>query len=133
MTDADAQQLEKIEIELLRGRISETEGKIAADRKRLNELYGAAAERALQRVRDAYAGRGAFAITELRFAAYSRCSCEAGLAYPVCSGPRGAWHCSAILLGTASRDLSHTPELPFTFYEVKSEDQPSANGATTRS
>lgn len=74
----------------------------------------------------------AFALHELRFAAYSRCECGAGLAYPLGMSAPGAWHCSAILRGTASRAIPHTPALPFAFYELKSEGQPSANGATTR-
>lgn len=75
------------------------------------------------------------------YAAYSRCPCGAGLAYdPVArdeSGPfvgslAGFWDCSAIILGTADKAVKHTDRLPFAFYEVKSEGQPSANGATTR-
>lgn len=68
----------------------------------------------------------------LVYAANSRCPCGAGLAYREGSGPRGAWDCSLILLGTADPAATHTAVLPFVFYEVKSEVQPSANGATTR-
>jgi hypothetical protein len=47
------------------------------------------------------------------------------------------WDCSAILLGDAIASgepgaVKHTSQLPFIFYEIKSEHQPSANGATTR-
>lgn len=87
----------------------------------------------------------------LIYAATSRCPCGAGLAYdPV--GPSGGvgneggvfkyaasgyWDCSAILLGTATPkgqpgSVQHTGKLPFAFYEIKSEEQPSACGATTR-
>jgi hypothetical protein len=71
---------------------------------------------------------------KLVYAATSRCPCGAGLAYA--SGD-DAWDCSAILLGeaipTGQPDaVQHTAKLPFVFYEIKSENQPSANGATTR-
>jgi len=75
------------------------------------------------------------------FAAYDRCPCGAGLAYDpsatrggsVFKGPlAGYWDCSAIILGTADQSVKHTAQFPFAFYEVKSEGQPSVNGATTR-
>ncbi len=77
----------------------------------------------------------------LVYAAHSRCPCGAGLAYDPCFedensvfvGPlSGYWDCSAILLGSPNEDVKHTGKLPFAFYEVLSEQQPSANGATTR-
>lgn len=77
----------------------------------------------------------------LVYAAYNRCPCGAGLAYDplgedegsVFNGPlSNYWDCSAILLGNAKKDVQHTGKLPFAFYEIKSEQQPSANGATTR-
>jgi hypothetical protein len=77
----------------------------------------------------------------LVYAAYSRCPCGAGLAYDPCFedensvfvGPlSGCWDCSAIMLGVANPDVKHTAKLPFAFYEVLSEGQPAANGATTR-
>jgi hypothetical protein len=77
----------------------------------------------------------------LVYAATSRCPCGAGLAYdrdgesgkPI----QGYWDCSAILLDEAipsgqSGALQHTGRLPFAFYEIKSEEQPSAEGTTTR-
>ncbi len=67
---------------------------------------------------------------KLIYSAYSRCPCGAGLAYA--PGGEHYWDCSAILLGVANREVMHTGKLPFTFYEVKSELQPSAYGATTR-
>jgi hypothetical protein len=77
----------------------------------------------------------------LVYAAYDRCPCGAGLAYDPChedkSSPfvgtlSGFWDCSAILLGSAEAKVKHTDKLPFAFWEVKSEKQPSVNGATTR-
>ncbi len=79
--------------------------------------------------------------SRLVYAAYNRCPCGAGLAYDpahedktsVFKGPcSGFWDCSAILLGTADKNVKHTDRLPFAFYEVKAEGQTSAYGATTR-
>lgn len=91
------------------------------------------ARRAVERpaARKSFEEKKTYAASELIFAAFSRCPCGAGLAYPEGIGPHGSWDCSAILMGTASKE-EHTDRLPFTFYEVKSERQPSANGATTR-
>lgn len=72
----------------------------------------------------------------LTYASHARCDCGAGLAYPNGIGIRGCWSCSDLLTGRKTRDWTlnekHVPELPFMFYEIKSENQPSANGATTR-
>lgn len=76
---------------------------------------------------------------ELRYAATARCPCGAGLAYPPDAVPEDGpfrywsyWDCSAILKGTADPAVQHTAQLPFAFYEIKCEAQPSARGATTR-
>ncbi len=78
----------------------------------------------------------------MTFAATARCQCGAGLAYDktcVAEPFRGPsyWDCSAILLGEAIPSgqpgaVEHTDRLPFAFWEIKSEHQPSARGATTR-
>lgn len=85
----------------------------------------------------------------LCYAATARCHCGAGMAYdpfgksggypeqgendsPFVGGLSGYWDCSAILLGTANPSVKHEDQLPFAFYEIKSENQPSAHGATTR-
>ena len=52
--------------------------------------------------------------------------CGAGMAYAKGDG----WDCSAILLDTADVRVKHEARLPFVFYEVKSEHQPSAGGVT---
>lgn len=72
---------------------------------------------------------------KLTYSAFTRCPCGAGLAYA--SGGERSWDCSAILLGTAVPTgepgaVTHTAKLPFVFYEIKCEGQPSANGATIR-
>jgi len=72
-----------------------------------------------------------FKMDELRFAAYKRCQCGAGLAYPKGGPVFGSWDCSAILLGNADLTMKHS-SYSFSMYKIKSESQPSANGATTR-
>lgn len=81
---------------------------------------------------------------QLIYAATARCPCGAGLAYATIDKGEGtpfkgpsAWDCSDILTGRAIPSgqpgaVQHTDRLPFAFYEVKSEEQPSAQGATTR-
>ena len=83
--------------------------------------------------------RKPFKRKQLLFAAYARCpGCKAGLAYHPGIGMRGYWDCSRVLTGEADPsevDAEGYPihrQYPFMFYEVKSEDQPSARGATTR-
>ena len=73
---------------------------------------------------------------DLRYAAYKRCPCGAGLAY-VPGSKEQSWDCSDILLGRAATkdqagSVEHTGKLPFIFYEILGEQQPSAKGATTR-
>lgn len=86
------------------------------------------------------------------YAAYDRCACGAGMAYdPAAEGDKSSplvlersgpskWECSDIVRyetfdaakQAEVKDATHTPAMPFAFWEVKSENQPSANGATTR-
>jgi hypothetical protein len=73
-----------------------------------------------------------FTDAELKYAAYARCPCGAGMAYPRNTSTFGYWDCSAILKGTADKNVQHTAQKPFTFWEIKGEGQPSVNGATTR-
>lgn len=103
--------------------------------KQASDLRSAAIESQRRRMK-------AMAVGErLVYAAHSRCPCGAGLAYDPCYEEKdspfvgslsNAWDCSAILLGTADRAVQHTGRLPFAFYDVKEEGQPSAYGATTR-
>lgn len=82
----------------------------------------------------------------LIYAAATRCACGAGMAYDPANeamaffkGP-SKWECSDIIRfreltpeeQAAAKAATHTAALPFAFYEVKSENQPSANGMTTR-
>jgi len=76
-------------------------------------------------------GELVFSDDELCYAAYSRCrKCGEGLAYPKDCTSHHQWTCSRVLKGEA-KDGDHDA-FSFVFYEVKSEDQPSAQGATTR-
>ena len=72
-----------------------------------------------------------FTDADLIYAATCRCSkCGAGMAYPIGAGPWHQWTCSRVLKGIGA-DKGHDA-LPFQFYEVKSEGQPSAGMSTTR-
>lgn len=90
-----------------------------------------------QRITSAINGKTVFDDADLTYSAGARCECGAGLAYPNNVGMHGAWYCADILTGKAKRDESglladHHQCFPFSFYEIKSENQPSANGFTTR-
>ncbi len=125
------------EKEILKKEIDEIEAVLFPKRARLNELYHLEADTIEAKVKRTHQGRDAFRPEELVFAARNRCDCGAGLAYPEGIGFNGSWECSHILMGCAlpasdPASKQHTGSLPFTFYEIKSENQPSANGATTR-
>jgi hypothetical protein len=73
-----------------------------------------------------------FTDDELRYSAHDLCPCGHGIAYPTGCGSHHYWDCSAILKGIADPTVQHCAKLPFAFYSIKSEGQPSANGSTTR-
>lgn len=119
----------------IQAEIAETEAKLVELRKKFDEQYKAD-------------GRAQPLLERMTFAAYTRCECGAGMAYDPYQeddpnspfkGPT-KWECSNILLyETFDRDKKaevkaavHSPPMSFNAYEVKSENQPSANGATTR-
>ena len=75
----------------------------------------------------------------LIYSATSRCKCGAGLCYDESkAGINGCWTCSVCVLADRANlpmegwDKSAHQAFPFREYEIKSETQPSANGATTR-
>lgn len=103
------------------------EQKAEADRI-ISEYYVQRSKRFQKRLQE----NPIFAAEELVFAATSRCSCGAGLAYPKECNSGHYWDCSEILMGIAKKEVKHTDQLPFAYYEVKFENQPSANGMTTR-
>lgn len=75
------------------------------------------------RILQAKSGHGDFKPLELHYAASMRCVCGHGMAYPNGIGMGGAWYCSAILKGVADCSVEHSPEHPFSFWSIKSEDQ----------
>lgn len=89
--------------------------------------YRQASDRADARWRDG----PPFTDGELVYAATCRCACGQGMAYPKEIGSARQWTCSAKLKGTANEAEPHDV-LPFAIYEIKSEQQPSAFGQTTR-
>jgi hypothetical protein len=116
--------------EELRGAIDVGE----AARREIGRRMGLMATAIKDRIKRLLAGDAAagFTLDDLTFSATFRCGCSHGMAYPTHIGIHGSWYCSAILRGIADRNVKHTPSHPFAFYEVKCEQQPSANGATTR-
>lgn len=101
------------------------------------ELWEEQRLRCEARIKLANQGKGDFALYELTFAAHYRCGCGAGFAYPKNAGIHGSWICSDILRGKAvvgskKGAKNHSGAMPFAFYEIKGENQPSARGATTR-
>ena len=101
------------------------------ERKRTEESR-ARAKRVSDRVES---GIEPFTDADLIYAAGCRCKCGAGMAYPEGIGGAGMWVCSALLKSGARSEEAqalHTPAMPFMFYEIKSERQPSAYGRTTR-
>ena len=113
------------EIESLKAEIEAAELAIHPKKKRLTELYQSQGKDIDGRIKR----REPFAPDELNYSAYARCKqCDAGLAYPKRIGPWGDWYCSAELIsGERGHDV-----YPFAMYEIKSEQQASANGNTTR-
>lgn len=76
-------------------------------------------------------GEFTFKDEDLIYSAFAVCSkCKAGLAYPKDCGMAHQWTCSNVLKGIGT-DNGHEA-FPFAFYSIKSENQPSAGGATTR-
>ena len=72
-----------------------------------------------------------FTDEDLRYSAGARCDkCGAGLAYPKGCDGFHQWTCSNVLKGIGT-DKGHGA-YPFAFYEIKSEEQSSAYGHSTR-
>ena len=82
--------------------------------------------------REAFASRlqenPVFTDDELFYSATSLCPCGHGLAYPKDCGGSHYWDCSAILKGVANKEIEHTGQLPFAFYNIKGESE--RNGTT---
>ena len=115
----------KKEIEILENQIKPLKEKLEAIRKKEgNWITG--------RLQDCWKGVGHFNENELLFSATAKCVCGGGLAYPTNQyNISGYWDCANVLTGNADFKKKHD-RFPFAFYAIKSEMQPSANGATTR-
>lgn len=119
----------------LQEEIKELEDKLKPLQEELHEIWKQQSKTIEERIDIAKKGRGDFKPNELVFAAYTRCKCGSGIAYPKNIGVWGSWYCSDILMGkaiTGKESKIHDSSFPFNMYEIKSEDQPSANGQTTR-
>jgi len=105
--------------------------------EKLHKIYQQEQTTVEAKLKRCNAGKDKFTTDELIFSATARCECGAGLAYPIGIGIHGCWDCADILLGKAipagqEGSKTHSGSMPFAFYEIKSENQPSAYGATTR-
>lgn len=118
--------------EQLKKEIQELKDKIKPLDDELTTICREEAKATREKMERCAAGVDSFEASELVFSAFTRCHCGAGLAYPVNIGIGGYWDCSAILMNVADKEKTHTGQLPFAFYSIKSEGQPSAGGATTR-
>lgn len=119
--------------------IKELEDKIKPLQEQLNTIYQKESSDVFAKIERCEQMKDKFELSELRFSAIARCFCGAGMAYPKNQnmGLKGFWSCSDILLGRAIRKgqegaKEHEGRLHFAFYEIKSEEQPSVNGQTTR-
>jgi hypothetical protein len=92
--------------------------------KIINQYHKEEAEAFHRRLKE----RPIFTDEELVYSASQLCPCGHGLAYPKGCGACHYWDCSAILKGTADKNAEHTGQLPFAFYELKSESD--RNGTT---
>lgn len=103
------------------------EAKLQYDKsqKTINQYHKEKLERFEKRLKE----NPIFTDDELRYSRYTLCPCGHGLAYPKDCGMNHYWDCSAILKGIADPNIEHTGQLPFSFYDVKSEnDQETTRG-----
>lgn len=112
----------------LKDKISVLESELSKFRDELNRRRLSEETMVEERIRR----NAVFSEDELVYAAYARCECGLGMAYPKKIGMFGSWYCSGMLTHTLDHSKTHSSPLPFAMWEVKSEDQPSANGASTR-
>lgn len=112
----------------------EEEDAVLAQAKEIEERRGREYHERAQAVQARFdSGSLPFTDDELIYAAGARCKCGAGLAYPNGIGMFGAWGCSTLLKnGVRTLAGEHDLAFPFSMYSIKSEQQSSANGATTR-
>jgi hypothetical protein len=112
--------------------IQNLESQIESLRKEYNEIVKSESVDINDKIHECHMLQFKFEKDDLVFAATDRCECGHGYAYPKNIGIHGHWYCSGILLGLVEKGSTHSGEKSFMIYEIKSEDQPSANGKTTR-
>ena len=123
--------------EELKAKIDALNAELQPLEKQLREIYNEEGKETELKIKKCHSFEDKFEPEELLFSATARCSCRAGMAYPKkINSSTSSWFCSAVLLGEAKHPkdggLTSHLEYPFAFYSIKSEDQPSAQGATTR-
>lgn len=121
----------------LQAEIKVLEDQLEPKRRELQNLHIQQQLEVHDKIKRALAAKDSFNLEDLIFAATERCNCGAGYAYPHLIGAHGAWYCSDILLGRAAHKETkdgkiHSGEMPFIMWSIKSENQPSASGNTTR-
>jgi hypothetical protein len=123
---------------MLAARHAEHQAKIAAATADIDAQIKALEQRKLVAIRAINAEHRTFP-DGLIYSATARCKCGAGLCYEEGkTGINGAWTCSVCVLADRANlpmegwDKTAHQAFPFREYEIKSEDQPSAFGATTR-
>lgn len=94
----------------------------------LQQLREARGAEVLEQIKLCHKLKHKFDPSELRYSRVDRCPCGAGVAYHKETLLDGAWHCAAILTGTADVEKEHISSYPFSMYEIKSE----TNDQTTR-
>lgn len=104
-------------------KIAKLKAQLEPLQKELDLIYVEEGKETEEKVEACYNKTDKFELSELRFARHTLCECRLGMAYPLNSNVRGAWHCSGILLGTADEKVKHSGSMPFAFYEVKSENE----------
>jgi len=128
----DMERKEEIQLE-----IAKLKDQIKPLEKELNDIHNYEQSNVEEKIIRCYQLKDNFTEDELVFAATARCNCGAGLAYPKGVGMHGSWLCSDILLGVAIPNgqegcAVHDSGYHFSFYNIKSDQQPSAEGRTTR-
>jgi len=126
-----------MEIENLMNQINELEAQLKPLHEKLNEILRNQHEQTENKIGRCLKYQDKFNDDELVYAAYERCNCGAGMAYPKSIGVSGAWYCSDILTGRAIPGKTegakeHSSRKSFMYYEIKSENQSSVKGSTTR-
>lgn len=101
----------------------ETLDEIERLEKIIDDYHEQKANEFIKRHEDFLKGKSFYKDDELRFSKTTLCPCGFGLAYPKGCGGNHYWDCAGVLKGTADKGVEHCGELPFVFYDIKSEDE----------